>query len=250
MNSRAFQDPDDAIIKPFKGKSSRNLGPTSVMVCSRDDMDFLCNLMNLEEKHGSKFYNSCLYVNENNPERFSVIGPFVGAPYAVMILETLIAWGARKIIVFGFCGAVSPNVKIGEIIIPTSSIVDEGTSKHYTKDVFHEARPSTQLVEQIKTELKNNNLTFHKGMVWSTDAIFRETREKVKFYQNKGVLAVEMETSALFTVGNFRNVEICALLVVSDELSTLMWRPGFKMPLFKKSRKIVCEVIYNLCRMI
>lgn len=250
MSSHVFQDPDNAIINPFKGKSSRNIGPISVMVCGRDDMDFLCNLMNLEKENGSNLYNSRLLLDENSSERFSVTGPFVGAPYAVMILETLIAWGARQIIVFGLCGGVSPNVKIGEIIIPTRSIIDEGTSKHYAKDEDYEARPSKQLVEQTKAELKKSNIAFHEGTVWSTDAIFRETREKVEFHKDKGVLAVEMETSALFTVGSFRNVDVSALLVVSDELSTLKWRPGFKMPLLKKSRETACEVIYKLCRMI
>jgi uridine phosphorylase len=250
MSSRVYPGPDDAIINPYKGKSSPDLGPTSVMVCSRDDMDFLCRRMNLEKEDGRKIFNSRLHVVENEVECFSMTGPFVGAPYAVMILETLIAWGARKIIVFGFCGAVSPDVKIGEIVIPTGSIIDEGTSKQYAKDECDEAYPSTQLVKQTKAELEKSNLTFHEGTIWSTDAIFRETREKVEFYQRKGILAVEMETSALFTVGSFRKVDVSALLVVSDELSSLTWRPGFKLPLFKKSRETACEVIYKLCLMI
>ena len=60
----------------------------------------------------------------------------------------------------------------------------------------------------------------------------RETREKVERYQKEGVLAVEMEISALFTVAKFRGAELGAMPVVSDELATFKWRPGFKMEEF------------------
>jgi len=250
MNSHAGQNRDDAIVNPIKGKNSPNLGPVAAMVCSRDDLRFLCTLMNLDDENRSHLYMSRLYVTDSSSAVFSVTGPFVGAPYAVMLLETLVAWGARKIIVLGLCGAISPTVQIGDIIIPTCSIIDEGTSKHYLTKNTCNVRPSNPIVEKTKAVLRDGNLAFHEGTVWSTDAIFRETREKVEFYQEKNVLAVEMETSALFTVGQYRDVDVGGILVVSDELSTLTWRPGFKEPHFKKSREAACEVVKRLCRMI
>ena len=66
---------------------------------------------------------------------FSITGPFIGAPYAAMLLETLIAWGARRIIFLGWCGAVAEEVKIGDIILPTAALIDEGTSGHYSAPV-------------------------------------------------------------------------------------------------------------------
>jgi uridine phosphorylase len=76
----------------------------------------------------------------------------------------------------------------------------------------------------------------HRGTVWSTDAPFRETVGKVGAYQAAGVLAVDMETSALFAVARFRGIRLASLLVVSDELSSLSWRPGFKDPRFQAIR--------------
>ena len=95
------------------------------MACSQEDMDDLCVLNHIQPGHWSKLYNSKLYLDESGQNRFSIAGPFIGAPYAVMLLEIMIKWGARKIIIFGFCGAVSPDVKIGDIVIPTGSIIDE-----------------------------------------------------------------------------------------------------------------------------
>ena len=87
----------------------------------------------------------------------------------------------------------------------------------------------------------------HRGPVWTTDAPFRETPAKVSDYQRRGALAVEMECSALFTVAAFRAVSAAALLVVSDELSSLTWRPGFRDPRFTRGREAACDAIGRLC---
>jgi purine-nucleoside phosphorylase len=170
----------------------------------------------------------------------------VGAPYATILLENLIAWGARKIFFLGWCGAISEKVKIGDIILPTSAIVDEGTSSHYNLN-NSTSSPTPMLVTHILEYLQQKNIKFHHGTIWSTDAIYRETRDKVQYFQKQDVLAVDMETSSLFSVAKFRDVDISAILVVSDELSTLQWRTGFKDKRFKQGRTAVCEVIKHLC---
>ena len=246
MNFRALQSRSDEIVTPVKGKNSPNLGPVAVMVSSQADLNLFCSLTNLDKKKHKNLFVSRLYVENTAEARFTVVGPFVGAPYAVMLLETLIAWNVEKIIFFGWCGAISPDVKIGDIIIPDSAIIDEGTSKHYHQGDDGVSRPSSYILENTKENLKKAGIDFHEGLVWSTDAIYRETCEKVKYFQEKNVLAVEMELSALFTVGKFRNVQIGGILVVSDELSTLTWRPGFKEQRFKENRKAVVEVIKEI----
>ncbi len=112
------------------------------------------------------------------------------------------------------------------------------------------AYPSGHILEETKKAFRDHDLSFHEGLVWSTDAIYRETRKKVEHFQKKGVLAVEMELSALFTVGSCRNVEVTGILVVSDEVATYKWRTGFKERDFKKARRAAVEVISILCQSI
>ncbi len=266
---------DDAIIYPLKGKNDPDLGSVAVMVASTADLSILCDITGLNKGQSHKLLMSQIYLGDDPAQRYAIVGPVVGAPYAVILLENLIAWGARKILFFGWCGAVRPEVKIGDVIVPTAAVIDEGTSKHYglgctplqdLNNLMQEnpvdlpkgvdlapnklcvSRPSTFIVKTTKDTLHKKGVDFQEGSVWTTDAIYRETREKVSFFQKKGVLAVEMETSALFTVGNFRNVDIGGILVVSDELSSLKWRPGFVDKPFKKSRRAVAEVIRRLCK--
>ncbi len=237
---------DDAIVRPVKGRNSLQPGACAVMVSSESDLRMLCSQMNLQENCFIKVFMSRLYI-DNRQANFTLAGPFIGASYAVMILETLIVWGARKILFFGWCGAVSPDVKIGDIIIPTGAIIDEGTSRHYKKNDNCCISPLGHITEKIKEALSQRGICFHTGLIWSTDAVYRETCERVKYYQNKDVLAVDMELSALFTAGSFREVEVGGVLVVSDEISTCKPVAGFSKQCFKKSRRAVCEAINSMC---
>jgi len=237
---------DDAIVRPVRGKNSPRLGDYAVMAAAEPDLHMLCGKMNLRENRFIKLLMSRLYVDKGQTENFSLVGPFIGAPYAAMILETLIVWGARKILFFGWCGAVSPDVKIGDIIIPTGALIDEGTSRHYNNGEDFCVRPQGHITEKIKEALSQSGISYHTGPVWSTDAFYRETSEKVRYYQSKDALAVDMELSALFTVGSFREVEVGGVLIVSDEISTCKQVAGFSRQCFKKSRADVCEAISSI----
>jgi len=237
---------NDSIVKPGKAKGAPDLGPVAVMVSNQNDLDALRRQLDLGQDHAKNLFMSRLIVGNGLQKDLAVTGPIIGAPYATMVLETLVAWGVRKIIFFGWCGAVSKKVKIGDIIVATGAVIDEGTSRHYDANGHDLAYPSGHILEETKKALIENDLSFHEGLVWSTDAIYRETRKKIEHFQQKGVLAVEMELSALFTVGSFRNVEVTGILVVSDEVSTYKWRTGFKTKDFKKARRAAVEAISTL----
>jgi uridine phosphorylase len=239
---------DDAIVKPAGVFESLNLEPLAVMLSTQSDLGLLCELMGFSKDRFNPLFISRIYTAAADGVCDALLaGPFVGAPYAVMILESLVAGGVRRVICFGWCGAISPEIGIGDIIVPTSAVIGEGTSRHYLNDNNFASRPSESLVKMITAALRQKGLSYHEGRIWSTDAIFRETKDKVRKYQAQKVLAVEMETSALFTVGNYREIDLAAILVVSDELSTLRWRKGFKKKRFKQGREAVCEVIKHLC---
>jgi purine-nucleoside phosphorylase len=239
---------NDAIVNPAKPKNAPDIGPVAVMAATRTDLFSLCDHFNFDKNDFQRLMISRQYFNGLHPDGFSVTGPFVGAPYAVILLETLIAWGARRIIFLGWCGAVSPKVKIGDIILPTSAVIDEGTSAHYGPMDKGASRASSSLVSVIRQVLNKNQIDFHAGTIWTTDAVYRETRQLVETHQQDGILAVEMELSALYSVAQFRRVSLAGILVVSDELSSLDWRPGFKDERFVQGRRTACRVIGELCR--
>ena len=240
----------EPIVKPGYGLDRMDPGPLSIMVSSHRDLRLLCDKLQIEGNRYRNLFNSRIYFKEKGGGKthVSLTGPIIGAPYAVIILETLISFGVKQIIYFGSCGAVSPKMTIGDIIIPSGCFIDEGTSRHYQSVKNDFAEPSTAMVEELQSTAERMNVDCQNGLIWTTDAVFREIPDKVVDYQRRGVLAVEMELSALFTVGKSYGVDMAGILVVSDELSTLRWKPGFKTDAFKKGRMAVTDIIGEICK--
>ena len=243
-------DKNDAIINPRRSKNSPELGPVAVMAAARPDLSLLCKLFEFKEDSFQPLFISRLYHQraQTGLPNISLAGPFVGAPYAVMHLETLIARGASKVIFLGWCGSISETVAIGDMIVPTSAFIDEGTSRHYQDKAKRVAWPSKHFLNGLKSVLDQKKIPFHQGPIWTTDAVYRETRQKVEQYQREGAKGVEMEISALFTVADYRGIDIAALAIASDDLTSLRWRPGFKTEAFKQARESACRVIIELCQ--
>ncbi len=243
-------DDTDAIINPKRGKNSPDLGPVAVMAATRPDLLLLCKLFEFSEESFQPLFISRLYHHDakNGMPGIALAGPFVGAPYAVMLLETLIAWGTRKILFVGWCGSVAETIKIGDIILPTSALIDEGTSRHYQDQDAQVSYPSDSMISVLNAGMDQKQVPYHRGPIWTTDAVYRETRHKVSQFRNRGAIGVEMEISALYSVAEFRGIEIAALVIVGDELTSARWRPGFKTDAFKQARERACGVILESCQ--
>jgi len=235
-----------AIVNPVKGKKPPDTGPLAIMAATESDLRLLSRLADTPVVEQRKLYMSSLQVHADDQLRFTLAGPMVGAPYAAMILEALSVWGVESILFVGWCGAVSRHVKAGDLIVPDSAMIDEGTSGHYCAPPCRVALPDRLLVHQVGLALQRQGARFHDGAVWTTDAIYRETVEKVKHHQSKGALAVDMELSAIFTVAGFREIAAAGILVVSDELSDYQWRPGFNAPAFKIAREAACRAALSM----
>ncbi len=239
---------EEGIVRPIRGRSSPKLGPFVVMAATRTDLSDLCRLLGRDPKDSRWLYTSRLFPAEGEA---ALVGPLVGAPYAAMVLETLIAWGASRFLFLGWCGTISPKLPIGELLLPDAALIDEGTSAHYPISGASDpvqSRPAARMQDAVAAALQTRGISFYRAPVWSTDAIFRETPSQVLRYRQMGAVAVEMEASALFSVGRFRGVEVGAAMVVSDDLSKLEWRHGFHDPRFETGRQALCEGIAALCR--
>jgi uridine phosphorylase len=235
-------NPERAIISPQKSKRDPDLPACGILVFTPLDLDFTINLLKYHEGRVLKIYLTDLHAGIYGNIRMVLAGPMLGAPQAVLVLEKMIALGVRRVLALGWCGSLQPGVHIGDVVIADGAMSEEGTSRHYPITVDRPG-PTPHLVQHLKSVLVMKECTFHQGQVWSTDAPYRETVGKVLDYQKRGLLAVDMEVAALFTVAHFRGIELAAGLVVSDELHDLSWRHGFREPRFKQVREILCQTI-------
>lgn len=244
MNYPTLSDLNDpSLIPPLGSRSAPDIGPAAVMVSTGPDMKQVGK--RYPNAGESSFFNSTLLVPEGDGKGLSFAGPYIGAPYSVMLLESLIAKGARHIVVFGWCGAVSEGLEPGDLLLPDEAIADEGTSRHYMEpgERFPAISPSKPLTTAFEKQLNHSTVSYKKGRIWTTDAIYRETRKKINYFRDKGAQAVEMECSALFAAAAFRNVGATALLAVSDDVGSDKWNPGFRKEAFKQARKAGLEAV-------
>ena len=238
---------DRAIIRPRREKGETIIGPDAIMVAIPSDLSYMVDLAQAERVALKSLSPFRLYSakREGNP-LVALAGPLLGAPQGVMVLEKLIALGAERIWVLGWCGSLQPSLTIGNLVIPATALCEEGTSAHY--QVIEEKRQTSPFLnERIEDALARARMPFTKGSVWTTDAIYRETEEKVTAYGKRGFLGVEMEMSALIAVAAYRSVELAGLLIVSDELASLRWHNGVGSEALAKSCKEAGKLLLDVC---
>jgi uridine phosphorylase len=195
-----------------------------------------------------RFPSMSCYSTAVEGKEISVFGTPLGAPQAAIMLERLIALGARKILAFGCCGSLQPGLQIGHLVVPIEALSEEGTSAHYPLTEGRVARADEKVTQLCMAMSQEKKIKCQAGKVWTTDALFRETRGKTGSYSEKGILAVEMEMSALFTVAAYRHIQLGGLLVVSDELASLKWKTGFLNPFFWGASQKAARLAMEVCR--
>ena len=171
-----------------------------------------------------------LHVFDDTNQTVGVIGGFgIGAPAAVAALESLAAIGVREFIGIGTAGALQPDLDTGDVVVCDRAVRDEGVSHHYLPSQMW-ATPSSPLTDRLFRALGHVELEPRVGAAWTIDAPFRETVIEARHYADQGVAVVEMEASALFTVGQVRGVDVASAFAISDSLADGEWVPQFGHP--------------------
>jgi uridine phosphorylase len=243
-----LRDENAALIEPRRGKREPLLPEKALLVFTPQDCEVFLRLFSPPAERSHKVCLAQVHVGAYGGTPISVVGPAIGAPQAVMVVEKLIALGVREILAVGWCGSLQQIAAIGDVVIPLNTVCEEGTSVHYPIGAPPPG-PSSELLSPLREALRSDQFKIHEGTVWTTDAPYRETFAKVSAYQRKGVLAVDMETSALFTLARYRGIRVAILLVVSDDLSSLKWIHGFGQSAFKQCRERLAPLaLATMCR--
>lgn len=163
-----------------------------------------------------------VYETKCNEKRICLVSGCLGAAGAAYELEQLIALGCKKFIVCGGAGVLQKDIPVGHIILPYTAVRDEGLSYHYIKP-SREIIYNRVTINKIESQLIQEHIPYIKGKTWTTDAIFRETKDKVDLRISEGCITVEMEASALLAVSQFRKVELGQLIYGGDDVSNILW---------------------------
>ena len=146
-----------------------------------------------------------------------VMSTGMGAPSTAIGVEELANLGVTTMIRIGSSGALQPELKLGELILSSSSVRDDGTSKSYVKECFP-AVADPELLMTLKTVSQKLGLTTHIGITRSHDSLYTDDNPEIyKYWQTKNVLASDMETSILLVLGSLKKIKCASILNVVVE---------------------------------
>ncbi|MFC7073194.1 nucleoside phosphorylase [Halovenus rubra] len=141
----------------------------------------------------------------------------IGAPSAAIAIEELDQVGVETVIRVGTCGALQHGIEIGDMIVASGAAKDEGTTKRYERATLP-AVPHHDVLSELVSVSKTRDETVHVGPVATDDAFYAETEEYVKSWEEAGMLAVEMEAAALFTLARRKDMRAGAICTVDGNL--------------------------------
>jgi uridine phosphorylase len=150
-----------------------------------------------------------------SPRPITLMYSGMGSPAAANALEMASANGARRVVVFGACGGIDDAVGVGDLIVATAAVRGEGTSGYYAPPEFPAAF-DLDLSARLWQGARDGDVgTCHRGVVYTTDAGYRQGPEVYERYAGL-IVGVESECAAVAVVGARLGIEVAALLFCTD----------------------------------
>jgi len=154
-------------------------------------------------------------------ERISVQGTGMGIPsIGIYVNELINSYGVKKLIRVGTCGAIQKDVKVRDVIIAMTTCTDSNMNRLTFPGFDYAPCSSFDLLKKAYDGAVNQGLNVRVGNVLTADVFYRENMDMVQKLGDYGVLAVEMETTALYTIAAKYNVDALTVLTVSDHIFT------------------------------
>ena len=147
----------------------------------------------------------------------TIINFGMGSPGAATVMDLLTAIEPEAVLFLGKCGGLKKRNSLGDLILPIAAIRGEGTSNDYFPPEVP-AMPAFALQKAISTTIRDYNVDYWTGTVYTTNRRVWEHDETFKAYlEEVRAMAIDMETATLFSAGFKNRIPLGALLLVSDQ---------------------------------
>ena len=172
---------------------------------------FLADVTQVNEERGLLGYTGTW-----DGKRVSVQGTGMGCPGATIVFEELVQLGVTRLLRVGTCGGLQADHSLGDLIVAISAVPADATATHLVGGEPHCPTASWELVHEAVHVAKHAGQKIRVGPIVSSDLFYNPDEGQYERWSKRGVLAVEMEAAALFTVGALKGVQSGCLLIVSD----------------------------------
>lgn len=197
----------------------QDLGKYAIVPGPKERVDGFLKSLERPIKNFS-FMEYTMYTGEFNGTRITTINGGRFSADTAITTEILCSAEAKTMIRMGSCGSLSEDIKIGDLVVVDSALRGEGVTPYYVSDPNFQPKSDKALTDALYESAKESGFKTHRGKVWSTDAILRETREHVGKAIAQGAVAVDMVTSVFLTICQQHKIPATAILAVSDHIIT------------------------------
>ena len=154
-------------------------------------------------------------------KKISVQGSGMGqASLAIYTNELIREYDVKNLIRVGSCGSYHKDVHVRDIVIAMSSSTDSAMNRERFNNDFYAPTADFTLFKTMIDAAEEMNITFHAGNILATDTFYQDDPDKWKKWAAYGVLAVEMESAALYTLAAKHGARALTVCTVSDNLAT------------------------------
>ena len=158
------------------------------------------------------------YTGTYKGEPISVQATGMGCPSAAIVTEELIELGARNLVRVGTCGGYHRDLRLGDLIIATAAAPQDGTVSSITRGIPYAPAAHFDIVHAAHHAAESAGRRTFVGPIVSSDLFYDPQEDPATLWSKLGVLAVEMEAAAIFTLCAIRGVRAGCLLTVSDTI--------------------------------
>jgi uridine phosphorylase len=142
----------------------------------------------------------------------------MGGPAAANALEMAAANGGRRLVVFGACGGVAPELAVGDLLVVSAAVRGDGASRYYAPPEYPAACDPLLTTRLWREATQDQRLTVHRGVVFTTDASYRQGPEVYEAHSGL-ILGVECEMATVAVVGARLGLEVSGLLFCTDNVN-------------------------------
>lgn len=162
------------------------------------------------------------YTGTHEGKKISIQGTGIGIPSTALYVHELIhGYGANCIMRIGTCGAIQSDLALGDVVMATEALTDSAAVQKFMKTATT-PKADPGLLTLAETAANKLGISLRKGPLFSTDLFYSEDNQRYSKSMQQGVLGVDMETSMLYAMGEYFNIQCLSLLTVSDNLITGM----------------------------
>ena len=161
------------------------------------------------------------YTGYFNGKRISVQGTGMGMPsISIYVTELIEEYGVESLVRIGSCGSIQENVNIMDIILVMGACTDSGMNKYRFNGKDFAPTANFELLKKAWEVSKENKLNVHTGSILTSDFFYGESHLPDPFlsWKTYGVLGVDMESAALYSIAAKYKKKTLAILTVSDHL--------------------------------